>query len=207
MNYEAIMGYIEDLYKKQALNKKQYQQETELKDFIPVVDDDVARMLKLIIRLTKAQRILEIGTSIGYSTTSMAKEIGKGRITTIEFDEVVAEQARANFVREGVDKVIEIIVGDAREALPKLTDKYDLIFQDVDKSLYPDLFEDCVRLLKPNGVLVAEDTLFPVIDLDKKWHYLIPYIEKFNQLVVKDERLESTILPIGDGFTIAIKKA
>lgn len=207
---ERIAHYIEALYaEKKGLNKKEYIDQTALKAFIPVVDDDVARILQLLITLKRPARILEIGTSIGYSTSSMAKAIQTwdGRITSIEYDERVAAQAQENFRREGVDDVIELVIDDARKALPRLEPQYDLIFQDADKHLYPDLFEECVRLLKPGALFLAEDTLFPVIDLDPKWHGLIAPIERFNKLIAGDERIVSTILPVGDGLTIAIKKA
>jgi predicted O-methyltransferase YrrM len=209
MDLERINKYIENLYKdKEELNRKKFQDETELKDFIPVVDDDVARFLKLIITISSSRDILEIGTSIGYSATSMAQILKKykGHITTIEFDEAVAKQAKENFIKSGVADIIDIKIGDAKVIIPGLNKKYDLIFQDVDKRLYPVLFDDCIKLLKPGGILVADDTLFPVIDLDPKWHYLIPAIEEFNKLVMTDDRIESTILPIGDGVTIALKK-
>jgi predicted O-methyltransferase YrrM len=209
MDLERIIKYVESLYNdKEVLNRKRFQDETELKDFIPVVDDDVARFLKLIITISKPRDILEIGTSIGYSATSMAQIAKKynGHITTIEFDEIVARQAKENFIKSGVADVIDIKIGDAKEVIPSLNKKYDLIFQDVDKRLYPVLFDDCIKLLKVGGILVAEDTLFPVIDLDPKWHYLIPSIEEFNNLVIDDNRIESTVLPIGDGVTIAVIK-
>jgi predicted O-methyltransferase YrrM len=65
---------------------------------------------------------------------------------------------------------------------------------------------DCIRLLRARGLLVVEDTLFPVIDLDTKWRHLIPPIEEFNSLVAAHQEIESTILPVGDGVTIAVKK-
>lgn len=111
MNLMKINKYIENLYEDQeVMNRKKFQQETKLKDFIPVVDDDVARFLMLLIRIIKAKNILEIGTSIGYSATSMAqivKEFG-GKITTIEFDKEVAEQAKENFIKSGVDNIIDV---------------------------------------------------------------------------------------------------
>ena len=209
MDLVKINKYIENLYKdKEEMNRKRFQNETQLKDFIPVVDDDVARFLKLLIKIIKAKDILEIGTSIGYSATSMAQIVKEfeGHITTIEFNKKVAKQAKENFIKSGVADIIDIKIGDAKEIVPNLNNKYDLIFQDVDKRLYPVLFEDCIKLLKPGGILVAEDTLFPVIDLDPKWYYLIPSIEEFNKLIKNDTRIESTILPIGDGVTIALKK-
>lgn len=204
-----INMYIEKLYEQKGeMNRREFINKTELKEFIPVVDDDVARFLKLIIEITKPKRILEIGTSIGYSAASMAymvKEYG-GRITTIEYDEKVAAQARKNFRSAGVQEVIDLKIGDAREIIPGLEEKYDLIFQDVDKRLYPLLFNDCLRLLNKGGLLLAEDTLFPVLDLEEKWHDLIEPIEEFNGMVVSCPHLDSTLLPIGDGVIIAVKK-
>ena len=164
--------------------------------------------LGILLKISGAKNILEIGTSIGYSTISMANVIKNtnGMIKTIEFDEIVAKQAKENFERLGVSDYIEVVIGDAKKVLPSLDEQFDLIFLDVDKRLYEPLLNDCVRLLSENGVLVAEDTLFPVLDLDEKWHYLINPIEKFNQAVIDYENLESTILPIGDGVTIAVKK-
>lgn len=209
MDFDKIANYIEDLYKNNSeMDRKTFIQGTELKDFIPVVDNDVARMLKLIIYLIKPKKILEIGTSIGFSASSMArvvKEYG-GKIVTIEYDEKVARQAEKNFKKQGLDGVIEIKIGDAKTIIPSLDEEFDMIFQDVDKRLYPVLFEACMKILKHGGVLAAEDTLFPVLDLEEKWHNLIEPIEEFNKLVVNDDRIFSTMLPIGDGFVIAIKK-
>lgn len=218
MNLEKVNAYIESLYENRNLTKKQYTEATELKDFVPVVDDDVARMLQVLITLAKPQRILEIGTSVGFSTVSMAKAVKAygGKITTIEFNAKVAEQAVNNFEREKVTDQIEIRIGDAHEIIPILTEEYDFIFQDVgDKELYATLFDDCVRLLKPGGLLVAEDTLFPVFDLgdmenssdiEAEWTKMSEALAKFNKKVADCPLLESTILPIGDGFTVAVRR-
>lgn len=208
MDFDKINLYIEQLYEPNAkLTKQEFINKTQLKDFIPVVDDDVARFLMLIIKIVKPKKILEIGTSIGYSTTSMAKIVKEygGKIVTIEYDENVAKQAALNFSNAGVDDVIELRIGDAKEIIPRLNENFDLIFQDVDKRLYPILFNDCLGLIKNGGLLIAEDTLFPVLDLDKKWHHLIEPISEFNQLVVNCDMLDSTLLPIGDGLIVAVK--
>ncbi|MFX1592191.1 MAG: O-methyltransferase, partial [Promethearchaeota archaeon] len=186
MKIEKLNAYINKLYKdKDLLTKELYIEKTELKDFIPVIDDDVARFINIIINLFQPKKILEIGTSIGYSTTSMALNVRKygGKIITIEYDEKVARQARKNFKRANLLDVIQLIIEDALEVIPNLNEEFDLIFLDVDKQLYPKLFDDCVKILKKGGILIAEDTLFPVIDLNPKWHYLIPSIEEFNKLV------------------------
>ncbi len=207
MTQEA-MDYISALYSHRAA-RTEYLDETELQEFFPVVDEDVARLLQLLLRLTGAQSVLEVGTSVGYSTVSMASVVKElhGKIVTIEYDERVAEQAKVNFERAGVSACIQLLVGDARVLIPRLEDaSFDFVFLDVDKRLYPPLLPHCVRVLRDGGLLVAEDTLFPVIELDPQWHDLIPSIEEFNRLVADHEELESTILPVGDGVTLAVRK-
>lgn len=210
MNYETIHTYIESLYNQNLPSAKQtYIKKSEITDFIPVIDDDVARMISLLISVKKPMHVLEIGTSIGYSSVSIAKTLQTygGHLTTIEYDQEVAAQASALFLKSNVDHIITLSIGDARDILPSLHGPYDLIFQDADKHLYTQLFDECLRLLAPEGLFLAEDTLFPVIDLDEKWHDLISPIEAFNQKVIQCPQLTSTILPIGDGLMIAQKNA
>lgn len=204
-----IEDYITGLYADKAgLTQRQYVAETELTEFGSIVDDNVARLLRVLLRLTGARRVLEIGTSIGFSTTSMAQVIKQhgGKIITVEFDERVADQALMSFERIGVSDFIEVLIGDAQVLIPQLQGEFDLIFLDVDKELYPRLLSDCIRLLKRGGVLVADDTLFPVMDLGHRWYHLIAPIEEFNHLVASNQELESTILPVGHGITVAVKR-
>lgn len=211
MNLEEAGIYINNLYQKRGINREEYIESTELKKFGSVVDEDVSRTLQVLFRITRPRKILEIGTSIGYSTVSMAnviKEYG-GKITTIECHENVAEQAVKNFKRMGVAENIEVKVGDAQEILPQIeSEKFDAIFQDVgDKRLYPVLLKECTRILKPGGLLLAEDTLFPVMERFKQHHgEMVTSIDRFNGRVAHDPNLESTLLSIGDGLTVAVKK-
>lgn len=211
MNLEEAGRYINHLYEKSGVNREHYIESTELEKFGSIVDEDVSRALQVLFHLTCPQKVLEIGTSIGYSTVSMAtvvKEYG-GKITTIESDENVAEQAIKNFKRSGVAEVIEVKTGDAQEIVPQIEpDTFDAVFQDVgDKRLYSVLFEDCIRVLKPGGLLLAEDTLFPVMDRFKRNHKeSVESINEFNWMVAGDPHLKSTILSIGDGLTVAIKE-
>lgn len=207
---EKYRGYIEDLYGgRSALRQKEFVSNTEWKDFVPVVEDDSARFLQLMLRMKKPEKILEIGTSIGFSATSMAltaREYG-GKITTVEFDAAAAEQARRNFERSGVDDTVQIRFGDARRIIPGLPDSsFDLVFQDADKRLYPALLNDCIRVLKTGGIFIADDTLFPAMELDPKWDGQVEAVREFNRLVVDVPGLDSTLLPIGDGMTVAVKK-
>ena len=207
---EKYQAYIEDLYSvKSLLRQKEFVGKTSLKDFVPVIEDDAARFLQLILQMKKPKDILEIGTSIGFSATSMAlaaREYG-GKITTVEFDSTAAEQAKCNFERSGVEDVIQIKLGDACQIVPGFQDgSFDLVFQDVDNKLYPVLFKDCIRILKTGGIFIADDTLFPAMELDARWNDQIEPIRRFNCLVAESPELNSTLLPIGDGMTLAIKK-
>jgi predicted O-methyltransferase YrrM len=213
INFEKAVSYIDTLYEKDEETKINYIDSTELKMFGTVVGSDVSRMMQLLIYMKRPQRILEIGTSIGYSTVSIAniaKEYG-GKITTIEYSEQSARQAIKNFEHAGVAELIEVKIGDAKEIIPSLKESFDLIFQDVgDKTLYPILLNDLIALLKPGGVLLAEDSLLPVLDMNSSElkHFKSDQVEaldEFNQMVARCPYLKSTLLPIGDGLTIGIK--
>ncbi len=212
MEFEKAGAYIESLYEKRNLTQRQYIGNTELKNFGPVVDDDVARMLQVLIMVAKPGKILEIGTSIGFSTVMMAKAMKHygGKIVTIELDPDIAGQAVKNFEREGVKEQIEVRTGDARTIISGMNEEFDLIFQDVgDKSLYHEMLEDYSRLLKPGGLLLAEDTLFPVFDFGSgfgDWASICKSLDAFNKSIAGCLQFESTLLPIGDGLTVAVKK-
>lgn len=217
INLESAVAYINTLYSSDEANRRDYIEATKLRKFGTVVDSDVSRMMKLLIRLARPQRILEIGTSIGYSTLSMGsivKEYG-GKIITIEYDEQSAKQAIKNFKLAGIAELIEVKIGDAMEIVPAIEGGFDLIFQDVgDKGLYPILLNHLVNLLNPGGILLAEDALLPFVNIDtsklnnfnqERWDNRKKSLEEFNMMIASCPYLESTLLPIGDGLTMAIK--
>ncbi len=217
INFEKAAPYIEALYQRDETARNDFISASAGRDFGMPVDSDVSRMMQLLIRLARPARVLEIGTSIGYSTVAIARaaqEYG-GRITTIEYDPGSARQAVKNFEAAGVAGLIEVKIGDAREIVPGLTGSFDLIFQDVgDKRLYPELLEALVKLLRPGGLLLAEDPLLPFIDLNLaefpaserlEWENSKAALQEFNQRVADCPELQSTLLPIGDGLTVAIK--
>lgn len=212
MSKERVSDYIQGLYEKQQLTQSQYIGGTELQDFGSVVDDDVARMLQVLITIARPKKILEIGTSIGFSTVTMAKAISLhgGKITTIELDHKVAAQAKKNFERIGVKDQIEVKIGDARTIVADMDEEFDFIFQDVgDKTLYDAMLDDYTRLLKPGGILLAEDALFPVFEFNSEYSYLNDMrgsLDQFNRNIANSPHFESTLLPIGDGLMVAVKK-
>ena len=205
-NLRKATKYIEEIY--QERNKpsaKEYIEKAGLEG--PIIEDEIARLFKLLLKITRPKKILEIGMNIGFSTTSMAlavKEFG-GMVTTLEMDPEVVEVARKSFEREGVSDSIEIVIGDAYDILPDIkSESYDVVFQDSTKRGYPLMLNDCLRILKKGGLLLVDDTLWPVTRSEEEWNESFEGIDKFNRMLVESE-VESTILPLGEGCTIAVK--
>lgn len=208
MTSHKIREYIEQVYEGCQVHEFVVA-ETAQENIPPSIDKDVTRFLNLLLRCRQPRRVLEIGTSNGYSIVSMAQIVQRygGRITTMKDDEPAARQARQNFERAGVEGVIEQVQGDVIKILPALHEEFDFILLDVDKDLYPLLLSECIRLLSKDGFLAAADTLFPVIELDEERQCLVEPVAIFNQMIAAHPQLQSTILPIGDGMTLAVKKS
>ncbi len=205
---QKAWDYIDEIYR--DIDKprlKEYIKASGLESFEPPIEDEMARLFNLLLNLSRPKRILEIGMSVGFSTTTLARAAKRfgGTVTTIEIDESIVENTRESFVREGVSDNIEIIVGDAREVISKMeSEKCDVVFQDSSKRLYPVMLEDCMRVLKRGGLFLIDDTLFPVIRPPDSWSESDRAIDKFNRELLKQDAI-STILPIGEGCTIAVK--
>ncbi|MHA2043154.1 MAG: O-methyltransferase [Candidatus Thorarchaeota archaeon] len=205
---QKAWDYIDDLYRETDKPRlKEYIIATGIDTFGPPIEDEMFRLFKLLLNLSRPKKILEIGMSIGFSTTALAhaaKRFG-GIVTTIEIDESIVDVARKAFEREGVSDNIEIIVGDAVEVLAGLkSETFDVVFQDSTKRGYPVMLEDCIRVLKKGGLLLVDDTLFPVIRQPNDWSESDKAIDKFNRNLLKLDVI-STILPIGEGCTLAVK--
>jgi predicted O-methyltransferase YrrM len=205
---QKAWDYIDEIYKDRDTPRLgDYIQATGLDSFGPPIEDEMARLFKLLLSLVRPMKILEIGMSIGFSTTILALAVKRfgGTVTTIEIDESMVEVARKAFEREGVYDNIEIIVGDAIEVLAGLeSDTFDVVFQDSTKRGYPVMLEDCIRVLKKGGLFLVDDTLWPPIKPPDEWNDSYKAIDKFNRELLKFN-VESTILPIGEGCTIAVK--
>ncbi|UCE10291.1 MAG: O-methyltransferase [Candidatus Thorarchaeota archaeon] len=208
VEYKKAMEYIERIYEEQDDPKRlDYVARVSRNDFGSPITDEAARLFKTLIHLVRPKRILEIGTSIGFSTTSMAlaaRTYG-GRITTLEIDSSWAEITKNIFSREGVSDVIDIIVGDASETIKDFEDEtFDIVFQDSAKPLYPVMLDDCIRVLRKGGLFLVDNTLFPVRSPKEKWSDSLSKIHDFNEMLLKMP-VQSTILPIGTGCTVAVK--
>lgn len=173
-------------------------------DVQPSVEPETGRFLEFMIRLTDAKRVLELGTSNGYSGLWMLKALEStgGNLVTIDSKERLHLEAVDNFREAGFGNV-DAIYGDAAEQVANLEPGFDLIFQDCGKYLYPELFEATVSLLRRGGVIIADDTLFSVNNSVRS--NLGRYTDQYNHLAFNSSKLLTSILPVGHGITMSFK--
>jgi caffeoyl-CoA O-methyltransferase len=164
--------------------------------------------LEMLVGLMGARRVLEIGTFTGYSALSMAEGLpDDGELVTCDIDPETTKIARAFFDRAPWGKKITLRLGDARETLRTLpADRpFDLAFIDADKSGYVDYYEAILPLLRPGGLIVADNTLWSGKVLDPKTkddHAIV----RFNAHVQADARVENVLLSVRDGMMLARKR-
>jgi caffeoyl-CoA O-methyltransferase len=162
------------------------------------VTSEVGRFLHLLVKLTGAQRILEVGMSCGCSTVwlaTAARETG-GQVTTLELDRAKIERARQNLAAAGVDDIVTIVEGDARQTLGTLKGAFDFAFLDAEKELYVDFLEPLVSLLRPGGVLIADNVLSHADEL-----------ASFREAAESHPDLECVLVPIPRGELMCRKRA
>jgi predicted O-methyltransferase YrrM len=169
------------------------------------IEPEVAKAICLLIRLMGAKRVLELGTCIGYSGIWIAEslKVTGGKLTTIDYDERLIKEARSNFAAAGVTEFVDFIEGDILRIMDKFEDGcFDMVVQDCKKSLYPELIEQCIRVTRKGGMIVADDTLYRPKGITEK---LSAHTHKYNEMVFGDKRLYSTIINAGDGVTLSLK--
>ena len=169
-----------------------------------------AYFFQFFIKSNNLKKILEIGTFTGYSALSMGLVLPKdGKLTCLDINEKTSEEARLFFKKANLDKKIKIILAPAIKSLNKFKKdkkKFDMIFIDADKENYKNYYEVSLDLVKKNGFILVDNVLWKGEVADpKKNDKLTNVIREFNSFIKKDDRIEKTILPLGDGVTICRK--
>ena len=154
----------------------------------------------VLLKAIKARRILEVGTSAGFSTLWFADAMGKNhstRVITIEMNPQKAEWALKNFKEAGVDKMIEIKQGVALDLLHKLKGKFDFVFLDADKENIIRYFDLVLPMVRIGGIIAADNMLYP--------DHFRPAMKKYARHVNSKPNIQSVTVPIGMGEEITIK--
>lgn len=166
----------------------------------------VGQMLRMLIQVSGAKRILEIGTFTGYSAIVMAEALpDDGEIITMEMNIRYQELASKHFQKFDHLNKIKLLEGNARELVSGLSGDFDLIFIDADKLSYEDYFNQTLPLLKQGGLMVVDNVLWDGTVLDPEDHKA-QALHEFNKMVSHDNRVEQVLLPVRDGVTIIRKK-
>ena len=178
---------------------------------IPVSSDETLAFLCICARMAKPEKILEIGTAVGVSGICMLEQCTEAHITTIELNPVFAREAEANFTAAHMAERATVIVGDAAQVLPALSDAYDFIFLDGPKVQYVKYLPQLKRLLNEGGVIFADDVLlYGWVNGEKeappKRKMLVEHIREYIDAVNSDNELKTTIVDVGNGVALSIKK-
>ncbi len=188
-------------------------EEEARRDMVPIIRKEMASFLKVVLSMKKPLNILEIGTAVGYSAVLMGENTGDDtRITTIENYDVRIPIARQNFVRAGMENKITLIEGDALEVLKTLTGPYDFIFMDAAKAQYITILPDVIRLLDKDGILITDNVLQEGDIIESRYavtrrnRTIYERMREYLYVVTHSDELTTSIVPIGDGITISIRK-
>ena len=187
----------------------------ELKTFarekgFPIIKDDGFDKLLEVVKAVNPKRILEIGTAVGYSGSLMLFN-SEAVLDTLEKNPESARIAEVNFEDLGLSERVRVFVGDADELIDSLkSQKYDLIFLDGPKGQYINYYDRLIDMLNIGGVLVADNVLFRGYvrggNEPKQYRSLVRHLREFNDVIMKDTRVDTIIYDVGDGVSVSRKK-
>ena len=208
---ERIVAYINSLNHNDRDIVSAIEKEA-LANYVPIIRKDTKELLKVLICMKKPQRVLEVGTAVGFSAIFMSEYLPEGAtITTIEKYEPRIIEAKKNFKRAGKEGQITLLEGDAEEILKTLEPSYDLIFMDAAKGQYIHFFKEVMRLLSKDGVLISDNVLqdgdvvqsrYGVTRRNRTIH---SRMREYLYTLKNIEELETVILPVGDGVTVSTR--
>jgi len=164
------------------------------------------RFLKMLVRLTSARRVLEIGMFTGYSALMMAEGLpDDGRIITCDVDPKAEAVARRYFAESPDGHKIEVRMGPALDTIATLSEPLDMVFIDADKGNYSNYYDACFPLVRPGGLIVADNVLWSGEVLDPKDEDSRAIVA-FNERVQSDPRVENVLITVRDGMMLAWKR-
>lgn len=178
---------------------------------IPTADDETLNFLITLLSAVQPENVLELGTAIGISGSVMLDVCKNARLTTIERDENFYKEATLNFEKLNLTGRVTAVLGDAGEEIEALGGNYDFIFLDCAKAQYVKYLPRLKLLLKRGGILLADDVLLfgwltGEAEVPKKRKMLAKHVEEFLQELKQDEGFFTTVINIGDGLSLSVKK-
>ena len=192
------------------MNKKELEivKQKALQEHIPIIMDDTLKVISKYLKEIKPQKILEIGTAVGYSAMCFSEFLQEGgTIDTIERDKERIKEAKENLKKVEVAEKINLYEGDAVDILPTLNQKYDMVFIDAAKGKYPFFLKEALRMIKENGIIFADNILYKgyvLSDYNKhKQRTAVRNLREYIKEVRENPNIETEILDVGDGLAIS----
>ena len=184
-----------------------------IRDEVPIIKKETVALLKTMVAAKRPRAILEVGTAVGYSALLMAGVMpAECTITTIEKYEPRIPVAKANFKRAGEESRITLLEGDAEEILKELEGSYDFIFMDAAKGQYINFLPELLRLMPAGGLLISDNVLQEGDIVESRYgvtrrnRTIHTRMREYIYTLTHAEQLETSIVPIGDGITLSVKK-
>lgn len=209
---ERMITYIHSLESPESDIIEEIEKEA-LESYVPIIRKETQSFLKVLLEMKKPLRILEVGTAVGFSALLMSEYMPEdGHITTIENYEKRIPVAKENFKRAKKEEKITLLEGDALEIMKTLDGPYDFIFMDAAKGQYVYYMPEAIRLLSEGGVLLSDNVLQDgdVIEsrfaVERRNRTIHSRMREYLYELKHDERLLTSIVPLGDGIALSVKK-
>jgi predicted O-methyltransferase YrrM len=203
---DALQAYMDSLVLPRDKVLARMEEEAH-REGIPIVDAQEGALLGLLVRIARGNRVLELGTAIGYSGIWLLRGTDGGTLTTYEMDGERARRARANFSEAGLGERALVLEGDAVKGLEKLETRFDVCFIDLLNSFASEdvvrtVFGLCMQRLDAGGLLLADNALRQG-EVVQPGNQQARNVRRYNELIANDRRVEGVVVPIRDGLSIA----
>ena len=209
-----LLGYLQKVSLREPPVLRRLREEITAHPYASMqISPEQGQFMALLIKLIGARRTLEIGVFTGYSSIAVALALPQdGCITACDVDEDFISIARGYWDEAGVSNKIDLHMAPALDTLQQLLDQgstnsYDLAFIDADKCNYPNYYEKCLQLVRPGGVILVDNVLWggrvanqDIYDEDTLG------IRRLNTIIHADDRVDVSMIPIGDGLTLVRKR-
>lgn len=175
---------------------------------VPIIGPACGRLLHQLARLINARRVFELGSAIGYSTMWLARAVGpRGKVYYTDSDSKNARRAQAYLLRAGLHGRAQFMVGDALEMFDQTKGQFDLIFNDISKTQYPEVFRRVLPRLRVGGLFITDNVLWSgrVAQAPARNDADTNAIREFNRMIYGARNLFTTIIPLRDGFAVCEK--
>ena len=212
---EKIYQYIKDHATKQSEALAWVEKQTHIRtNHARMLSGSVqGQIMRMLVQISGASRILELGTFTGYSAICLASAMPEGgHLDTLEINDELEDLILEGFERAGLSETIHLHIGDCKETLRRFRDEgreYDLVYMDANKREYPEYYELIFDMVRPGGLILADNVLWDgkVCEDPMPQDKQTLGIARFNDMVTEDSRVESVILPLRDGLNLIRKKA